>query len=93
MLSLRLLPNVKIIGETSWGATGPIGATNLFQAGTFKVPGYLTVYTSSAAFKYIDGRIYEGVGFPPDVSIPFSSEKITDNIDIQLEYAISVLGR
>ncbi|WP_411971663.1 S41 family peptidase [Sphingobacterium sp. Lzh-3] len=93
MLSLRLLPNVKIIGETSWGATGPIGATNLFQAGTFKVPGYLTVYTSSAAFKYIDGRIFEGVGFPPDVSIPFSSEKITDNIDIQLEYAISVLGR
>ncbi|RKE56597.1 S41 family peptidase [Sphingobacterium detergens] len=93
MMSLYLLPNVKIIGETSWGATGPIGATNLFQAGTFRVPGYLTVYTSSAAFKYFDGRIYEGIGFPPDVLIPFNSKKIADGIDTQLEYAISVLDK
>src|SRR5262249_34291163 len=65
-MALHALPQCRIVGETTLGATGPFTANTLYNAGPFTVPGFLSVVTSSAEFKYIDGNRYEGKGFPPD---------------------------
>ena len=42
-----------------------------------------------AIFKYIDGKRYEGIGFPPDVNVPFSAAAIAVGDDPQLDSAIN----
>ena len=87
-MAFHTLPNGTIVGETTWGATGPLTANEVFNSGQFSVPGFLTVYTSSAKFKYIDGNIYENVGFPPDIPIAFNEQVLNAGRDLQLEKAI-----
>jgi hypothetical protein len=87
-MTIHSLPNGTIIGETTWGATGPLTANEVFNSGQFNVPGFLTVYTSSAKFKYIDGKIYEGIGFPPDIPVAFDEQQLNAGRDPQLEKAI-----
>lgn len=80
-----------VVGETTYGATGPITGHDVFNAGGFDVGNFLSVETSSEAFKYIDNKVYEGKGFPPDVSVPFNQDSITPGIDLALQRAISIL--
>lgn len=51
----------------------------------------MSIQTSSAKFKYIDGKIYEGKGFPPDYAISFNLSALQNGIDSQLEKAIDLL--
>ena len=87
-MALHLLPNCKTIGETTWGATGPLAANEVYNDGQFSIPGFLTVYTSSAEFKYIDNKMYEGKGFSPDIAIPFNATDLQAGNDPALEKAI-----
>lgn len=91
-MAIHTLPNGKFIGENTWGATGPITANQVYNDGQFKVGGFLTVTTSSAAFKYIDGKVYEQEGFPPDIYVPFNLEQLHNGIDKQLEEAIQLIN-
>ena len=90
-MAMHLLPNCKIVGETTWGATGPVAAEDIFNGGQFNLPNIFTVYTSSSEFKYIDGKMYEGMGFPPDISVPFNLQTLSRGVDSQLEMAISLI--
>ncbi|MBN9380429.1 MAG: hypothetical protein J0H74_06670 [Chitinophagaceae bacterium] len=91
IMALRCLPNTTIVGENTWGATGPFTDENVYNDGPFSIPGFLSVNTSSVEFKHLDGRIYEGVGFPPDIAVPFDLSSINAGIDRQLEKGISLI--
>lgn len=82
------LPNGVTIGTTTWGATGPLADYEIYNSGQFKIGNFMTVYTSSAAFKSFDGFIYEGVGVKPNQLVLFDLQKANRGIDTQLEEAI-----
>jgi len=86
-MALRVRPQSLVIGDTTWGSTGMIPSAydaQLFNGGPFIAAKFINVYTPAAALTYINGRSYEGIGFPPDIRIINSS---VDNDD-QLEAAI-----
>lgn len=90
-MAIKALPSGMVVGESTWGATGPITANVLYNDGPFTVSGFLSVNTSSAEFKYINDTVYEGRGFPPDISVPFNLAAINAGIDLPLEKAISLI--
>lgn len=90
-MALRALPNTTIIGERTYGATSLLTSTADLNSGSFTIGDFATVTTASALFRHKDGRIYEGIGFPPDISIPYDEETAKTYIDKPLEKAISFL--
>lgn len=88
VMAVRALEGSKVIGETTYGATGPITGNEVYNAGSFSVGNFLSVQTSSAAFKYIDNKSYEGKGFSPDILIPFNEDSVRFGIDAALNQAI-----
>jgi len=90
-MAIKTLPNSSFVGETTWGATGPITANAVYNDGPFTIPGFLSVYTSSAVFQYRDGKIYEGKGFPPDIAIPFNLTTLYSGDDPSLDSAIMLI--
>ena len=92
-MAVHALPGSKIIGEKTYGATGPVTGNDVYNAGSFSVGNFLSVQTSSAAFKYMDHKSYEGRGFPPDIYIPFNIDSINGGIDQALNRAIQLVGK
>lgn len=106
-MSLKRLSNTTIVGDTTWGANGPLTDNNVFNTGSFSFGNIYTdittgstnyygnAYTSSTMFKYIDGKIYEGKGFPPDYTIKQTLDQVflPNNYidDPQLDKAIKLL--
>lgn len=90
-MALRSLPNSSIVGDTTWGATAFIANSALYNAGSFEVKDFMKVTMSSGAFKYIDNRLYEGVGFPPDVRIQYNTSSPDSGRDRALEKAIDII--
>ena len=90
-MALRALPQCQIIGETTFGATGPFAENALYDDGPFDVPGFLSAQTSSAEFRYLDGKSYEGKGFPPDYPVPFNPTALSSSDDPQMDKALSLL--
>lgn len=91
-MAISALPNGIFIGENTWGATGPITDNTVYNDGPFNIPNFLSVFTSSGAFKYINNKRYEGIGFPPDIYIPFNYNSLQNGRDLQLEKAISLIN-
>jgi carboxyl-terminal processing protease len=91
-MALRTLPQCKVVGETTFGATGPFAENALYDDGPFELPGFMSVTTSSVEFKYVDGRIYEGRGFPPDYPVPYSAQALSLGYDPQLEKVLSLIN-
>lgn len=91
VMAIHSLPNGVFVGENTFGATGPLVETAVYNAGQFTIPGFLSVQTSSVKFKYLNGKIYEGEGFPPDIFIPFNINSLKSGKDPQLEKAISLV--
>lgn len=87
-MSVHALKNGFTVGQKTWGATGPLALNQMFNGGQFTAANFVFAYTSSSAFKYIDGKTYEGKGFPPDYDLAFDLTKRGDN---QLEKAISLM--
>ena len=90
-MAIKSFPNGILIGERTYGATGPVILKELHNSGPFSVGEYLTVNMASAAFKPIDRKFYEGQGFEPDILVPFNAEALSSGVDLQLEKAISVI--
>lgn len=88
VMAIHSMPNGIFIGETTWGATGPLISEEVYNAGQFTISNFLSVQTSSCKFKYLDGKSYEGKGFPPDINVPFNLSEMQNGRDIQLEKAI-----
>ena len=90
IMAIHIIPGSIFVGETTWGATGPIRTTAIFNSRPFKVGNFMNVYTSSLEFKYIIDIIYEGIRFPPDIYVPFDQNKLYNGIDLQLQKAIKL---
>jgi len=90
-MALRTLPQCKVVGETTFGATGPLTENALYNDGAFNVADFLSVETSSTEFKYHDGLIYEGKGFSPDYPVPFSASAIATGDDPQLDRVLALI--
>ena len=90
-ISIHTLPNGIFVGETTWGATGAITENSLYNDGQFNVGNFLSVYTSSAQFEYIDGKSYEGIGYTPDFAVPFNLAAAKSGDDLILDKAISLI--
>ncbi|MDR6785982.1 S41 family peptidase [Pedobacter africanus] len=88
VLALKSEKNL-FIGEQTYGATGPLSDSDIFNAGSFNVGDFLTVKTSAVQFKGMDGKFYEGIGITPDLHSPFNSKNLSLGKDDQLELAIS----
>lgn len=87
--SIKTLPNGIIIGENTWGANGPLTANYIYNDGSFDVSDFMHVETASAQFKYIDGKMYEGIGITPDITVPYNFVELNSGIDAGLEKALN----
>lgn len=92
IMALSSLPKCIFLGESTWGATGFVTDQGVFNAGYFQVLDFLSVSMSSGRFINIDGNSYEGVGYPPDIYLPFDSNSINSGRDLQLEKAIEIIN-
>ena len=90
-MAIHTLPNGHTVGELTWGANGPLAENEILNGGRFIAANFLFAYTSSSMFKYIDGNIYEGKGFPPDYPVPFALSDFQTYGDRQLEKALSLM--
>jgi carboxyl-terminal processing protease len=90
VIALKSKKNITI-GENTYGATGAISDSEIFNSGSFNIGDFLTVKTSSVEFKGIDGLFYENVGIAPDIYVPFNAEELNAGKDAQLESAIKLL--
>ncbi|MCS7035291.1 MAG: S41 family peptidase [Saprospiraceae bacterium] len=97
-MALSLLPQVTVVGETTFGAqsalfTGREGRDAAY-AGSFILPNNWNITTAVEVYRFADGNLYEGVGFPPDILVPFDVNLFkTTGRDNQLERALQVLPK
>jgi len=92
-MAIRCLPNGHVVGERTWGATAFLSPGIAFGYGGFQVGGFLDVKLSGGQFRYIDGQVYEGIGFPPDMASAFDASLYQAGTDNQLEDAIGFLTK
>jgi carboxyl-terminal processing protease len=92
-MALRRLPKSHVIGDTTWGANGPLDTNDsLYGGGQYSFADFGYVFTSSAEYMYKNGKIYEGKGFPPDSYVPYNQDSVNAGVDVQLDSAIHYLG-
>ena len=91
ILALKSKSSV-LIGERTYGATGPLSNPDIFNSGSFDIGNFMSVKTSSAEFRDLAGISYEGTGITPDIVIPFNPEELALGKDRQLEEAIKYLN-
>lgn len=90
-MAVKSLPNGHFVGERTWGANGPLTKNIYYNGGQFSTDYINLVYTSSLMLKYRDGKIYEGIGFPPDVEVKYDAVSLATGRDKQLEAAIGLI--
>jgi len=97
-MTAKAMPNGLFIGETTWGANGPLTTNSETNGGQFTVgeltsqqKPYMDVYTSSAQFRYLNGESYEGKGVPPDVWVPITLKDLNNGVDAPLFTALKRL--
>ncbi len=90
-LATKSLPNGYFIGETTFGAMGPLTANVTLNAGQFQTFYLSSVTTSSAQFLSIDKVSYEGKGVPPDQSVAINLSNLQSGQDAQLQAALTYI--
>ena len=93
IIALKANHNCLIIGENTYGATGPLSDPQIFNSGSFNVGEIMSIETSSVEFKTIDNKVIESLGIAPDINIPFNIKSISTGVDSQLEAAVNNLKK
>jgi C-terminal processing protease CtpA/Prc len=73
-----------LVGETTPGSTG--------DSVIFKLPGGGTARIMMADVEYADGRVFEGVGVPPQVMVKSAISDILQGRDAALKRAIEIIA-
>lgn len=82
-LSMKQLPLVTIVGDTTGGGLGmPVG---------FELPNEWQVYCAGTQIISVDGENLEP-GVPPDVQVNMTDEDIANGIDTIIEKAIEIIN-
>lgn len=89
-MAVKSLPNGHFVGERTWGGNGPLTANKFYNGGQFSTGFINQTYTSSLMLKYRDGKIYEGIGFPPDIEVKYDESALELGADPQLEAALKL---
>ncbi|MBB6498829.1 S41 family peptidase [Pedobacter cryoconitis] len=89
-MALKAMPNTTVIGERTYGANGSLTAEADLNGGSFTIGDFAVIKTASAVFKFKDNQIYEGLGFPPDILVPYDQSGVAAYTDKQLEKATSL---
>lgn len=94
-MATKALPggNGRVVGERTWGANGPLTSNVFYNGGQFSTALFNLVYTSSQMLRYKDGVVYEGVGFPPDVTVTLNVLQFQSGLDNQLQRAFSLASQ
>ncbi|WP_074488812.1 S41 family peptidase [Mucilaginibacter polytrichastri] len=92
ILALKADHACTVVGEVTYGATGPLSDPNIFNSGSFDVGAFMKVETSAVEFKTLDNQVIESKGIKPDVLVPFNIPAISQGKDLQLEAAIRFLN-
>ncbi len=80
VMAMQALPNTVVIGEpTSGGHSDILGR---------QLPNGWQVGLSNEVYYASDGEIYESVGLPPDVAVPFDAAAFIAGTDTMLEAAL-----
>lgn len=87
-IGFKNLNNCILVGESTWGATGPITLNEVYNDGQFTIPGFLNVKISSAAFKSNTNEVFELKGIKPDIFVGFEKQQLALGNDPMLETAI-----
>lgn len=91
-MTVAALPNGCVIGERTYGGTGPlVGDYSFFYSGQVENARGMQIYTSTAIFKDTKGVIHEGVGVTPDIEIFYDEEAMNAGRDVQLDRAIAYI--
>ncbi|MFN4081091.1 MAG: S41 family peptidase [Saprospiraceae bacterium] len=94
-MAMSLLPQVTVLGERTIGAHGALvqeEGRDVVYAGEFFLPNGWKVQAAVEVFRHADNNVYEGIGFPPDVVVPFDVNLFkTTGRDNQLEQALQKL--
>jgi hypothetical protein len=91
ILALKADGRCTLVGETTYGATGPLADSNIFNSGPFQIGTFMNVETSSVEFKTLNNEVIESKGINPDTIIPFNISQLSKGKDPQLETAINIL--
>jgi carboxyl-terminal processing protease len=82
-------PKAKLVGETTWGGTGPIPPSDTrYLGGQFTAANFVQVYCSGIEFRDNNLVSYENKGITPDITVAYDTTAIKSNIDVQLNKAI-----
>jgi len=85
-MAMQAIPNVTSFGENTGGALSDILA--------FTLPNEWLVTISNEAYLAIDGKSYEGVGLPADVSVPVLEDDTLESYLIRVtDTAIDFLNK
>lgn len=92
-LAIQELPhgNGKFIGEKTWGAQGPRTLNLITNSGPFQTSFFKEVTMAAMVTRDKKGKVYEGIGFSPDVEVKFNAAAIAAGNDPQLEKAINLI--
>ena len=85
-------PKAKLVGETTWGGTGPIPASDTrYLGGQFTAANFVQVYCSGIEFRDKNLVSYENKGITPDIQVAYDTTAIKNYIDVQLNKGIEYL--
>ncbi|MEJ6401635.1 S41 family peptidase [Yoonia sp. 2307UL14-13] len=83
-MAMRELPQVTVLGTPTSG-----GLSDVLD---FSLPNGWELGLSHQRYFTSDGRLYERIGIPPDLTVAVDVEKAKDGIDTQLDAAIAFLN-
>lgn len=85
VLYLKELPQVTLVGEHTTGAMGERVEKEMPNGWIYSITGQII----TAA----DGKIYEGPGIPPDVTMVNTEADVSNGVDKTLEKAMEMIGQ
>jgi hypothetical protein len=89
MATKAIFPKAKLVGEQTWGGTGPIPPSDVrYLGGQFTASGFVQVYMSGVELRDKDMICHENIGLTPDIPVKYDTTAIKNNIDVQLDKAI-----
>lgn len=93
-MAVSALPNGCVIGERSFGGTGPLAGDFIYSYnGSVSNPA-VNIYCATAMTKDIHGQIHEGIGIVPDIEVLQNAAmeaQLAKGVDLQLERALEYI--
>lgn len=93
-MAVSALPNGCVIGERSFGGTGPLTGDFLYSYNGTVSNAAVNIYCATAMTKDIHGEIHEGVGIVPDIEVlqdATMEAQLANGVDLQLERALEYI--